>query len=225
MQSKTETTDRRGSPSQTKLSMTFVKKIVLTLTLLISAEFLLTGTQQSSLAATFYGDRQVTQLNTISPYDMLFISAADSTKWDWKLLAAMAHTESRFTPDARSHRGATGLMQIMPRTAKYQGFDAEVLTDPKSSIEIAIKILDSIEGSFRFPKNLLEREKLSVILAAYNAGTGYVINARRSAHQDGAAYNSWNTLSTYITIRGTHSETVNYVAKVLRTYDKYKAHS
>lgn len=205
--------------------MTFLKKIVLTLTLLISAEFLLIGHQNSTLAADFYGDRQLTQLNTISPYDMLFISVADSTQWDWRLLAAMAHTESNFTPDARSYRGATGLMQIMPRTAKYQGFDVALLTDPKSSIEIAIHLLDVIEGTFRFPKNIGEREKLSVILAAYNAGTGYVIKARRSAHQDGASYNSWSTLSGYITKNGTHSETVNYVDKVLKTYNKYKANS
>ncbi len=204
--------------------MTFAKNIVLTFTLLTSAELILGGYQNNStLARTLDSERKVIKINSISEYDMVFQTLADSTEWDWKLLAAIAYTESRFTPDIKSPRGATGLMQIMPRTAIQQGFEVDSLTDPKTNILAAIKVLDVTAKSFRFPKTMNEREKLSVILAAYNGGIGTIIEARRAANADGASFNNWSTLSNYITRNGTHYETVAYVSKVLRTYDKYKA--
>ena len=53
----------------------------------------------------------------LSPYDSLFRECADSL-YDWKLLAAIAYVESKFDTTSVSHRGAVGLMQIMPSTYK-----------------------------------------------------------------------------------------------------------
>lgn len=202
--------------------MTLSKKIILTLTLFTSAEFLLTSYQNSTLANTLENEREIVEVNSISDYDMIFRSVADSTEWDWRLLAAIAHTESNFTPDARSHRGATGLMQIMPRTAKAEGYDQESLTDPQTCVELAVKLLTKIEGTFRFPNHMSEEDRLSVILASYNAGTGYMIETRKVAYSQGAAYNNWKVLEGYVTRNNTHYETTSYVKKVLRTYAKYK---
>lgn len=174
------------------------------------------------MAADFKDELNRLNLNTISPYDMVLRKAADSTKWRWELLAAIAHTESRFTPDVRSPRGAVGLMQIMPRTAISQGYDPKDLTDPSTSAEIAVKLLDTIENTFRFPTSMSEHDRLKVILAAYNAGTGFMIETRREAYQAGAAYNDWSILRTYITRNGTHGETVAFVDKVLRKYKEYQ---
>ncbi|MFI3298572.1 MAG: transglycosylase SLT domain-containing protein [Rikenellaceae bacterium] len=158
---------------------------------------------------------------TISPYDLMCRELTQETQWDWRLILAMAHTESNFRPDAKSHRGAQGLMQIMPYTAKDLGFDGAELYDPKTSVTISLKLLDKLNSTFRFPENMAQQERLKVILAAYNAGAGFVINARRSAYEDGAAYNNWAVLSGYITQNGTHSETVGYVRKVLKKYNEY----
>lgn len=158
----------------------------------------------------------------ISEFDHLSRTLCDSTQWDWKLILAIAHTESNFRTDVSSHAGATGLMQIMPHTASDLGYAGADLKDPEVSIEIAIKLLDKINGTLRFPTHLSEKERLSFILASYNAGLGYVITSRKVAYQDGKAYNDWNTLRGYITRNGTHSETVEYVDKVLKRYDYYK---
>ena len=61
----------------------------------------------------------------ISPYDSLIRLHADSAGVDWHLLAAVMYQESRFHIEARSSRGATGLMQMMPKTARSYG-----VTDP-----------------------------------------------------------------------------------------------
>src|SRR5205085_12035033 len=48
----------------------------------------------------------------ISPFDELFRKEADANQIDWRLLAAIAFTESRFDPSAASPFGAVGLMQV-----------------------------------------------------------------------------------------------------------------
>ena len=54
------------------------------------------------------------QREVLSPYDSLIRANADSIDVDWRLLAAIIYKESRFHIEAKSHRGASGLMQMMP---------------------------------------------------------------------------------------------------------------
>ena len=50
----------------------------------------------------------------VSPYDNLLKKHAAELGWDWRMLAAVVYQESKFSINSRSHRGATGLMQVMP---------------------------------------------------------------------------------------------------------------
>ncbi len=193
--------------------MLFSKKFLVVLLFLSLFEILITP-PRPSLAGTI----PVENPNKISPYDMLCRSLCEDTDWDWKFVISIAYTESRFRTDVKSHRGATGLMQIMPNTARGLGYGDADLTDPTQSITIALELLDRIEKSFRFPESMSHDDKLSVILASYNAGVGYVLEARRVAHADGASYNKWSVLRDYITRNGTHSETEQYVTKVMTKY-------
>ncbi len=74
--------------------------------------------------------------------------------------------ESSFKNHAKSHVGATGLMQIMPATAKIVAKSKVVpkLTDPKINLELGIKYLKSLEKSYKGNK--------FHALAAYNWGPG-----------------------------------------------------
>ncbi len=83
------------------------------------------------------------------------------------LVMAVIEVESRFDARAVSHRGARGLMQLMPATAASLGVrDA---FDPR----------DNIHGGVRHLRWLMDRfdHDLPVVLAAYNAGEGAVLKS------------------------------------------------
>jgi soluble lytic murein transglycosylase-like protein len=85
------------------------------------------------------------------------------------LVAAVIAVESDFNPRAVSHRGAQGLMQLMPATAATLGVrDA---FDPR----------DNIHGGVRHLRWLMERfdHDVPTVLAAYNAGEGAVLKHGR----------------------------------------------
>jgi len=85
-----------------------------------------------------------------------------STKYemDWKLVAAVMKAESNLDPFAVSPKGAQGLMQLMPDTARL--YRVQDPYDPRENIEAGVKHL----------KKLLNRfdNKLDLALAAYNSG-------------------------------------------------------
>ncbi|MED5621608.1 lytic transglycosylase domain-containing protein [Ideonella sp. BN130291] len=90
------------------------------------------------------------------------------------LLHAIAHVESRHNPQAVSHAGALGVMQVMPATARRFGVGdpRSQLLDPDVSLEVSSAYLKTLQG--RFGNNL------ALVLAAYNAGEGAVERHGRS---------------------------------------------
>ena len=83
-----------------------------------------------------------------------------------RLVHAVVWTESKFRPQATSHKGARGLMQIMPSTGAYlaellgEPFDPERLYEPPYNVRL---------GVFYFSR-LLKRFDRTYALVAYNAG-------------------------------------------------------
>jgi membrane-bound lytic murein transglycosylase F len=126
--------------------------------------------------------------DTISPYDSLFQAHADSLPWDWKLLAAVAYTESRFDTAACSKAGAGGLMQMMPSTATLMGVDGSGVND---HIGGAARYLDRLDRIWR--KDIPgQTQRLKFVLASYNAGPGHVKDAQRLARELGLDPRRWN---------------------------------
>jgi soluble lytic murein transglycosylase-like protein len=99
---------------------------------------------------------------SVVPYAEIIDRLAAEQGVDAKLVRAVIQVESAYRRNARSPKGAVGLMQLMPATGRQ--YTAKSLYDPESNIEAGIKHL----------KGLLERFPLALALAAYNAGEGAV---------------------------------------------------
>ena len=116
---------------------------------------------------------------------------------DYALLQALIATESGFDPAAISPKGAVGLMQLMPDTARRYGVagDAKTpvekkLTDPRTNIKAGTRYLRYLLDLFP--------GRLELALAAYNAG-------------EGAVQRAGNKIPNY-------KETQNYVKTVMQLY-------
>jgi len=96
------------------------------------------------------------------PFADLISTLSATHHVDARLVHAMIEQESGYQARARSKKGARGLMQLMPDTARQYGVSNSY--DPKSNIEAGIKHL----------KDLMTRLDLPTALAAYNAGEGTV---------------------------------------------------
>jgi soluble lytic murein transglycosylase-like protein len=100
-----------------------------------------------------------------NPHVATAISMAQRYNLPPSVFLSLVQQESRFDPNARSPRGAIGLGQLMPGTARELG------VDPRDPVQ-------NLEGSARYLRQMLDRfGSMELALAAYNAGPGTVRRA------------------------------------------------
>ncbi len=121
------------------------------------------------------------------------------------LVYSVMKAESKFKPDARSHKDAQGLMQITPETARWaleeMGMDVSLnIFDPETNVRVGswylAKLSDDHNGD------------IAAVLAAYNAGSSNV--------------NKWKKGETLSLSDIQYQETYDYVYKTLKYYEAYK---
>ena len=156
-------------------------------------------------------------LTTISSYDPLVRKYAAAIGWDWRLLSAIIFRESRFHPDANSHRGAVGLMQI--RSSRYS---ADTLLIPSVNLSVGTTYLKRLQNMFS-PVAADTTECIKFTLAAYNAGEGRILQTIQTAREKGVDATRWDSVQKVIPdvpgFKGT--QTIVYVEDVLNIYAFY----
>ena len=146
------------------------------------------------------------------PFRAAVVERAQGIGLDPAYVYGLIRQESRFIMDARSHVGASGLMQVMPATARWTarkigltGFTADQITDRDTNITIGtayLKLaLDDFAGS------------MPMAAAAYNAGPGRPRSWRNGPVLDAAI---WAENVPF-------AETRDYVKKVLANTTNYAA--
>jgi soluble lytic murein transglycosylase-like protein len=107
---------------------------------------------------------QLPNANNPAEYENIIKASADKYGVNASLIKAVIHAESGYNPKAVSRKGASGLMQLMPATARSLKVNNSL--DPKDNVEGGVKylrfLLDTFQGD------------ISLALAAYNAGLSKV---------------------------------------------------
>ncbi len=135
-------------------------------------------------------------------------------KIDRALIFALVRQESQFNTAARSSAGATGLMQLMPRTASYvagRPFDRANLAelhDPELNLTLGQKYVEYLLGQGSIDNNLF------YLLAAYNSGPGMVRQWQRNLDYGNDPLLFIETV--------TASETRDFIERVLANYWIYQ---
>jgi membrane-bound lytic murein transglycosylase F len=173
----------------------------------------------------------------ISPYDDIFRRVCRRHHLDWRLMSAIAYCESRFDAQARSPRGAVGIMQVMPHIAKHWDVMEQELLDPAINIDVACRLYKSMQKQLRFAKTVSEYDRAAFTVASYNCGASRVIDARNLTEYYENSKHDWTMVRDYMlllteeefynheaVIAGRFREphiTIAYTNKVMDRYENY----
>ncbi|HKY96167.1 MAG TPA: lytic transglycosylase domain-containing protein [Kiloniellales bacterium] len=135
---------------------------------------------------------------------------------DEALVYALIRQESAFDPGAKSHAGARGLMQIMPRTASYvagdgslKGSQKDTLFDPALNLQLGQEYLVHLMSLGEVGNDLFR------LCAAYNGGPGNLIKWQRETNFAGDPLLFIESIPA--------AETRDYIERVLANYWIYSA--
>lgn len=167
----------------------------------------------------------------LSPWDEMMRRLSAPYGLDWRLMVAVAQQESRWDPEARSHAGAVGLFQLMPRTARALGHTD--LEDPEVSARAAVEHMAGLLE--RLETRIPLKHRVRLALAAWNAGWGHLADARRLAAEQGWSRDKWfghveqamalleqpryYNRARYGYVRA--RETIRFVSEIQLRYDHY----
>lgn len=166
--------------------------------------------------------------NRLPEYRHLFHQAADSTGYDWRLLAAISYQESHWDPKAKSPTGVRGMMMLTQATAKQLKIKNRI--DPEESIMGGARYLKIIEK--KIPRRIPMPDRLWMTLAGYNIGFGHLEDARILTQRNGENPDKWSHVRKYLpelskpkiykTLRYGYArgnEPVNYVDNIKNYFD------
>lgn len=173
--------------------------------------------------------------SSISEFDDIIRESTRHLHLDWRLVAALIYKESKFQPDAVSHVGAFGLMQLMPGTALR--FGASVNSTPAEQITAGVSLIQYLDKEFSTSVPNPE-ERVKFILASYNLGQAHIMDAQRLAAKYGKNPAVWYDNVEYFMLAKSQPEYYNdpvvkhgrvkgieterFVREVLDKYDHYK---
>jgi membrane-bound lytic murein transglycosylase MltF len=167
--------------------------------------------------------------------EWLGISAEDFTKYakifmkygnifdiDWMLLMAQGYQESTLNPQARSNRGAVGIMQVLPSTANEWYININSVHEIDNNVHAGVKYMRYIMDNYLDDEKMTKSEKILFALASYNCGPSRIKKYQKEAVTKGLNPNKWFENVEKIAMEHKAVETVKYVRNISSLYISYQ---
>ena len=148
----------------------------------------------------------------------LFKKYSDRYGFDWMAIAAQAYQESELNNRKISHKGAVGIMQVLPGTASSSFIDVPNVHKLENNIHAGVKYLNHLRERYFNNPDINPAAQVDFAWAAYNAGPVQIIRLRKKAASRGLDPNRWFLNVEQMAPR----ETVEYVANINKYYVAYK---
>ncbi len=158
--------------------------------------------------------------NDYQRFAPLFQRYAERYSLDWMMLFAQAYQESTMKQSARSSRGAMGVMQVLPSTAK--AINVAGIGSLENNVHAGTKYMRHMMDTYFDDDSLDENNRVLFTLAAYNAGPTRIAQMRREASRYGLNGNLWFGNVEKIAASRVGPETVQYVKNVSSRYVAYR---
>lgn len=153
----------------------------------------------------------------------LFEKHAGTYDFDYLMLMAQGYQESQLDQSARSHRGAVGVMQLLPSTAADPAVGIEGIDKSADrNVEAGSKYMRLLADKYLADPALTPLNRTLMTFAAYNAGPGNLRKFRRLAEKSGLDKNVWFGNVEHAAARIVGRETVDYVGNIYKYYVAYK---
>jgi membrane-bound lytic murein transglycosylase MltF len=180
----------------------------------------------NSVLAKYTGDTRFTDASLSDDsmarfrgtYDT-FRKYAEEYSLDPLLLVAQGYQESRLRQDARSKRGAIGIMQLMPATAR--AMEVGDITRLDANVHAGAKYVRRLMDVYFSEPELDELNRTLFAFAAYNAGPARVQGLRSAASRRGLDPDVWFNNVELMAAEQIGPETVSYVANIYKYYIAY----
>ena len=177
-----------------------------------------TGKQSPAKRATS-NEEQKKFLNLVT----LFRTYGQQYKFDALMIAAQGYQESKLNQNARSSRGAVGVMQLLPSTAADPTIGIKgVDKDPERNIHAGVKYMRLLVDKYLDDPAIDDKNRTLMASAAYNAGPGNLRKFRAVAVKSGLDPNVWFGNVEHAAAGIVGRETVEYVANIYVYYVAYR---
>jgi membrane-bound lytic murein transglycosylase MltF len=167
-------------------------------------------------------ERMGWSISDFQRYAPLFQRYADQYQLDWMMLFAQAYQESTLNQGARSRRGAMGVMQVLPSTAREPYINVRNIASLENNVHAGTKYMRYMMDTYFGDAGLDDTNRALFTLAAYNAGPNRIARYREEAARRGLNGNIWFDNVEKVAATKVGAETVQYVKNVSSRYVAYR---
>ncbi len=151
----------------------------------------------------------------------LFKKYAKKYNFNWLMLAALAYQESGIDQEKKSHRGAVGVMQILPSTARQKTINIIDIDKIEPNIHAGTKYLRFLIDRYFNDPDIDQINRVLLGFAAYNAGPARMQRLRKKAANLDLDPDIWFHNVEIMAAKDIGRETVTYVSNIFKYYLAY----
>ncbi|HIF9399236.1 TPA: transglycosylase SLT domain-containing protein [Photobacterium damselae] len=152
----------------------------------------------------------------------VFFKFSTEYDFDYLMMMAQGYQESGLEQNKVSYKGAVGIMQVLPSTARDKAVNISNIYNPTNNIHAGIKYMAYLRKYFFSDESIDYQNQVYLSLAAYNAGPGNISKMRRYAKEQGYNPNIWFKNVEVVTRKHIGKQPVVYVKNINRYFIMYK---